>query len=225
MILASTIFTVVLRWGSRKKCFASCQGKTGEQALPAQKEARWELPDVLSEQEEKMCRPGNILLTWLHRLSWKLYIKKLLEYGNEEMYCLVRGGNIRLGGKRIITSAPGILTNIRIGFPAFDGELTADQFGADPSVYEEMLHSVTRVFHCAADVRHYAPEEELISTNVEGTRQVLRFAEASKAAVMHISTISVAGMQTARTKERGAALTEKDLDIWPELVGEPLCQE
>lgn len=199
--------------GEQEKMLCVLPGKDREQALPAQKEARWELPDVLSEQEEKMCRPGNILLTGCTGYLGSYILKKLLEYGNEEMYCLVRGGNIRLEESMNYYFGAGYLDKYKDRIHAFDGELTADQFGADPSVYEEMLHSVTRVFHCAADVRHYAPEEELISTNVEGTRQVLRFAEASKAAVMHISTISVAGMQTARTKERGAALTEKDLDI------------
>lgn len=119
----------------------------------------------------------------------------------------------------------GYLDKYKERLYAFDGELTAEQFQADPCVYEEMVHSVTRIFHCAADVRHYAPEEELINTNVEGTRQVLRFAEASGAAVMYISTISVARNADGPDKGTGSSAVREGSEYRPELVGESLCQE
>lgn len=199
--------------GEQEKMLCPVPGKERETAVPAQKEALWELPAVLSDQEERMCRPGNIFLTGCTGYLGSYILKKLLEYGSEKMYCLVRGGMVRLEESMNYYFGAGYLDKYKERLYAFDGELTAEQFQADPCVYEEMVHSVTRIFHCAADVRHYAPEEELINTNVEGTRQVLRFAEASGAAVMYISTISVAGMQTARTKEQGAVLSEKDLNI------------
>lgn len=180
---------------------------------PEQKERLWELPARLAEQEEKMCRPGNIFLTGGTGYLGSYILKKLLEYGNEKIYCLVRGGSVRLEESMDYYFGAGYYEKYQHRLHVFDGELTAEHFRAEPELYEEMRQSVAKVFHCAADVRHYAPEEELLYTNVEGTREVLRFAEASGAAMMYISTVSVAGEQTDRTKETGAVLTEKDLDI------------
>lgn len=92
------------------------------------------------------------------------------------------------------------------------GELTKEYFQADPVLYTEMTEKVTRVFHCAADVRHYAPESELLKTNVEGTREVLRFVKTSGAALMHMSTISVAGEWSKHTEEQ-IVFEEGDLNI------------
>jgi surfactin family lipopeptide synthetase A len=44
------------------------------------------------------------------------------------------------------------------------------------------------IYHCAADIRHYAPFEESYSANVIGTQKIIEFAKEQNAYLAHIST-------------------------------------
>ena len=50
------------------------------------------------------------------------------------------------------------------------------------------------IYHCAADVRHYAADEaEFLERNVGGTRTVIELARYSNAVLHHMSTASIGG--------------------------------
>lgn len=69
------------------------------------------------------------------------------------------------------------------------------------------------MIHAAADVRHYAPMEELLLTNLEGTEHMLSLAEKADALFIHISTVSVAGEFLKKAPELSAVFSERDLDM------------
>lgn len=187
------------------------QGASVEEAEKMEAEQP-ELPEKLTVQEEKPCRTGAVFLTGATGYLGSYILKKLLEYGNEEIYCLIRKEAGRLEESMDFYFGKGYYEKYRSRLHIIVGELTKEQFQAGPALYTEMTENVTRVFHCAADVRHYAPESELYQTNVEGTREVLRFVKASKAALMHISTVSVAGDRLDNT-EGEMVFKEEDLNI------------
>jgi amino acid adenylation domain-containing protein/thioester reductase-like protein len=181
------------------------RGDKAEQERP-------QIPEKLTVQEEKPCRPGAVFLTGATGYLGSYILKKLLEYGNEEIYCLIRKEAGRLEESMDFYFGKGYYKKYQSRLHVIVGELTKEQFQIGPAMYTEMIEKVTRVFHCAADVRHYAPESELYQTNVEGTREVLCFVKASKAALMHISTVSVAG-DRLHNIEKEVVFEEGDLNI------------
>jgi thioester reductase-like protein len=70
-----------------------------------------------------------------------------------------------------------------------DGDIT------DPQTYFHLLplipHPSPLFIHCAADVRYYAPHQEIERTNIVGTRIVADFCLRHHLRLIHISTLSV----------------------------------
>lgn len=171
------------------------------------------IPRRLTIQEEKICRPGAILLTGATGYLGSYILKKLLEYGNEEIYCLIRGNENRLVEVLNLYFEESFYKKYQERLHIITGELTEERFALPADVYQEMCERVSRVFHCAADVRHYAIEEELLKTNVMGTKRVLEFAAASGAALMHMSTISTSGSQLTADSKQPYLFEEMDLNV------------
>ncbi len=188
------------------------QSGSGEMLREEVVEKLPKLQKKLAHQTEKTCKPGDVLLTGATGYLGSHLLKKLLETGSEKIYCLIRKDEGRLKKCMNFYFGEEYYEKYQYRIHAFTGELAQESFMAEPNLYKEMTERVTRVFHCAADVRHYAPEKELYHTNVEGTREVLRFVKKSKASLMHISTISVAG-DLSSGKSGQDTFKEEDLNI------------
>ena len=80
------------------------------------------------------------------------------------------------------------------------------------------------VYHCAADVRHFAPEDELLKTNVTGTKRAIEFAREARASYMHISTVSVAGEYLLDAPQAKAIFEEQDLDVGQNWMENPYAK-
>lgn len=78
------------------------------------------------------------------------------------------------------------------------------------------------VIHCAADVRHYAPGDELAHTNTHGTENVIDFARHANASLIHISTISVAGEYIMDAPGLPVFFSEHDLDMGQNWMDNPI---
>lgn len=171
------------------------------------------LPSKLTVQKEQICKIGAVFLTGATGYLGSYILKKLLEYGSEEIYCLVRGAKERLAEVLDLYFREGFFEKYQDRLHLVTGKLTEERFGLPQEIYDEIAGRVTRIFHCAADVRHYAPEEELYQVNVVGTLRVLEFAEASEASLMHMSTISTAAERLINDPGKPYQFTEKDLFV------------
>ena len=79
--------------------------------------------------------------------------------------------------------------------------------------YRSLVQETGEVYHCAADVRHYAAEEkEYMTINVGGTVNVLKFAGEAGAEFYHMSTCSVSG-EHLRMDDKPCLFTEQDFEI------------
>ena len=79
--------------------------------------------------------------------------------------------------------------------------------------YNRLAEQVAEIYHCAADVRHYAADQEAyLNTNVGGTARMLELAEAADARFYHMSTCSVSG-ELFKDGSGPADYTEKDYDV------------
>jgi len=99
------------------------------------------------------------------------------------------------------------------------GDISMDHLGMPERDYVLLTARIGEIYHCAADVRHYAAEEEAyIRTNTIGTENMLKFARWANAAFYHMSTCSVSGehmraMGTVDGESVMVDFTEKDYDI------------
>lgn len=181
--------------------------------------------DVTEEQEERLPRyvcslsekvevGENLLLTGATGYLGAHLLRELAADGEKTIYCLLRkNGEARLDkvlsfyfGKN---GADRIKRQIRI----LEGDITLPELGISETLYHELSSTIDTVVHAAADVRHYAPMEELLLTNVEGTKNVLSFAEKGQALFIHISTVSVAGEFLKDAPGLSAVFSERDLDM------------
>jgi len=76
---------------------------------------------------------------------------------------------------------------------ALNGDLAQEYFGLDYGTYSELANRIDVIFHCGATVNFVLPYNKLYSSNVCGTREVIRFAThaATCIPVQYISTMSV----------------------------------
>jgi thioester reductase-like protein len=94
------------------------------------------------------------------------------------------------------------------------GNIEDEYLGLEKADYEAYAEAIDEIYHSAADVRHYSPDEEAyMRTNVSGTEHMLRFARQADASFYHISTCSVSGETFKDSSRRSAVFTEDDYDI------------
>jgi thioester reductase-like protein len=103
------------------------------------------------------------------------------------------------------------LDNVEI----FEGDVTSECLGLGEGVYKKSCSEVDEVFHCAA-ATHFESQraDELMMVNVNGTKNLLRFANSAKQKRFHyISTAYVAG-------KREGVVFEDELDEEPQFNNE-----
>ena len=82
------------------------------------------------------------------------------------------------------------------------------------------------IYHCAADVRHYAADEaEFLERNVGGTRTVIELARYSNAVLHHMSTASIGGEYLKGQPDMTAVFFGAGFLYWTELGRQYLSQK
>lgn len=170
--------------------------------------SRNEVPEQVNTQ-----RLGNILITGVTGFLGLHILMELLKVQDqwERIYCLVRPTKRLDPEKR--------LKNILFYYGDADyGELFgARLFALSGDLAKDMVFDngfagkIDTVINCAANVSHFAYDDKLERINVGGVRNLLKFCEAQKAALVQISTISVGGVY--RKGGRELVLTEKELFV------------
>ena len=141
-------------------------------------------------------------------------LDKLIEEGTQKVACLVRDGSRErmikyleyyFGAEKAARLAPCI--------EIVKGNIEDEKLGMSESEYNELASVVKEIYHSAADVRHYASDEETyLRTNVGGTENMLSLAKKAGAAFYHISTCSISG-DMMKDGSHNAFFTESDYDI------------
>lgn len=141
-------------------------------------------------------------------------LNELLAEDKKTVICLVRGGN----RERLFSmlnyyfgeeQASAMLARITV----LAGDLAEDRFGLSEADYIRLREAVTEIYHCAADVRHYAADETAhMQINVEGTERLIKLALEANAKFYHMSTCSVGG-EVMKDGTQAVCFTEHDFDI------------
>jgi len=139
-------------------------------------------------------RPQRIFFTGATGYLGAYLLDELLRNTNAEIYCLVRANDEKQAMQRIL----GGLSKYRLQCEGTDriravvGDLSKPAFGLPRAVYLQLASTVDAVYHNGAMVHFLYPYSVMKATNVEGTKEVVRFAAKNKIKhVHHISTISV----------------------------------
>ena len=152
----------------------------------------------------------NVLVTGTTGFLGLHVLKELLDHTDCRIYALVRR-NDRLTPEKRLDS---------LMFYYFS-ESCASAYGSrlfvvtgdisSPWIFDQPFEEpIDLIFNCAADVSHFTYGSRMFQVNVEGVRNLLRFADARKARMIQISTPGV-GMFgiTGQTPQR-ESLTESD---------------
>lgn len=157
--------------------------------------------------------PGTVLLTGATGFLGAHMLRALLDAGADSILCTMGDGSKQrlldtlswyLGAGWTDGAAPQL--------EVLRADITQPRLGLSPGDYQQLAGRVSAVYHCAADVRHYAADAQaFLNTNLTGTKTVIRLAQDAHSPLHHMSTASVGG---ERLMNGGSAVfTERDFDI------------
>ena len=173
-----------------------------------------QVPDS-APAESVQRRENNILITGATGFFGAHLVYELIAGGCEpKILCLLRDGDRqRLLDRLTWYFGRGFVNSVGDRLQVVQGDITQPFLGMTKAHYKQLSEQISEVYHCAADVRHYAADEEsYLRTNVDGTVHMLEFARSAEAAFYHISTCSVSGDRVSGSIGL-RDFTEQDHDI------------
>ena len=157
---------------------------------------------------------STVLLTGATGFLGAHLLRVLLDRGCPKIVCLLRDGD---AGRLLETLSwyfgSGWTTLRKNRLEVCRGDVCQPDFGMAQKDYTALAERVDALYHAAGDVRHYASDDRLLATNLEGARQAVSFALTAGAALFHISTASISGSFTGEDPAVPRLFTEADLDI------------
>jgi len=188
---------------------------TPADSLPSQKHERYpRLVPELSRVAPERRSMAVVLLTGATGFLGAHVLQALVESGAGTVVCLTRDGSRQrleavlewyFGG----SCAAELMDRVEI----LRGDIGQRSLGLSPAEYQALSGRLCAIWHCAADVRHYAADADaLLRVNLDGTKEVIRLARAAQAPLYHMSTASISG-DRLREKNDPAVFTERDFDI------------
>lgn len=175
-----------------------------------------EFPLEVSDADEMQLEKehGAVLVTGATGFFGAHLVKALLAKGEQKVICLMRDGSEeRLRESLAWYFGQGFLMGVGNRIEVVQGDIACKQLGMTDTNYRQLADKISEVYHCAADVRHYAfDEENYLNTNVGGTANMLELAKLAGASFYHMSTCSVSG-DAWKEGAKPKAFTEEDYDI------------
>lgn len=167
------------------------------------------------QEPEGVRELGNVLLTGATGYLGIHILIDLLRHpeGTGKIFCLVRP-NDRLTALRRMKSA--LFYYAETDFAESYGEKWAVVEGdiSDPRIFKEnFTEHVDTVINSAANVAHFAYGDSLERVNTDGVKNLAEYALSAKAALCHVSTISVGGMRGASHPAGQEVFTEENLYV------------
>ncbi len=129
-----------------------------------------------------------IFLTGATGFLGSFLLNQLLHKSDANIYCLTRAANAKEGKSRLINSQQSYdLQILKLSdrvIPVI-GDLGNPQLGMQPEEYDDLTAYVDTVYHCGARLNFLSSYPVLKSENVNGTREVIRFAAHKKIKTLH----------------------------------------
>jgi thioester reductase-like protein len=156
--------------------------------------------------------PASVLLTGATGFLGAFLLAELLDRTAARVACLVRcpqpaAGRDRLAAVLRRYGLDGVdLARIEV----VPGDLSAPRFGLSAADYDALAARVDAVYHSGARVSFLEPYRLIRRTNVDGTREVLRFACAGAAKLVH-HVSSIAALDCDAFADVGFVAEDHDL--------------
>ena len=122
-------------------------------------------------------------------------LRALLDAGVSTVLCAMRDGSRkRLEETLSWYFGQGWVLDHADRIQVYTFDLSAPHLGLSSKARTALLGRVQSIWNCAADVRHYAADSEvLMATNLKGVKELISLAEEGKIPLYHMSTTSVSG--------------------------------
>lgn len=156
----------------------------------------------------------TVLLTGTTGFLGAHILRALLEAGAAKVLCTMRDGS----RERLLDTlswyfGSGWTAGLGRQVEVVQADISQPGLGLSPLDYQAISGQISAIWHCAADVRHYAADSEaLLRTNLNGTQEMIKLARAANVPLYHMSTTSVAGNRLAG-RNASAVYTEESFDI------------
>ena len=153
-----------------------------------------------------------ILLTGATGFLGAFLLEALIQESSATIYCLVRASDSQQAMERIAANLRGYLRpeGIKDRVVGVPGDLAQQNFGLTSQMYERLADQIDGIFHCGALVKWTHPFKSLKGPNVDGTREILRFAARRRIKPLHF--ISTVGVFSSPSYEAPAVSEEELLD-------------
>lgn len=156
-------------------------------------------------------------------------VLRLIRTTEDPVYVLVRAGSEEEAAHRLKACwqhSDELCGSIGSRVIPVPGDITKPDLNVDPHTISTLQSSVTKVFHCGAEIGFQKDEKELLSVNCKGTENVLDFVSGFSMLrrFIHISTAYVAGqkegliMEDDRPGTSFSSLYEKSKALSEDLV-------
>jgi phthiocerol/phenolphthiocerol synthesis type-I polyketide synthase E len=136
----------------------------------------------------------EVLLTGATGFLGSYVLRELLDQTSSVVHCVVRCANADAGLERVLSGlrAYGLIDDADVTrVRAVPGDVSAARLGLGPDDFDRLADAVGAAYHISARVSFLEPYASLRLTNVNGTREILRFAcEGRPKIVHHVSSIA-----------------------------------
>jgi thioester reductase-like protein len=157
----------------------------------------------------------NVLLTGATGFLGAWLLRSLMEETTARIHCLARGAHTGLQRIRENLESYGIWDNAFEGrVSVIAGDLDQPSAGMSPSDYASLSRSIHAIYHCGAAVNWIHPYRRLAGINVGGTRELLRFACATRPKAFHFVSSSAVCYSTS-----GPRSVDEHIDMLPHIDG------
>src|SRR3989338_9413977 len=150
----------------------------------------------------------TILLTGATGLLGYQILKLLIYESNCKIFILIRANNQGEAEKRaeyiLRKLAKNNFTQVKKRVNVICGDITKHKLNIKNSHYDYLCESMEEIFHCAALTNFQASLEKVMLVNLEGTKNLLEFAEKCKnfEKFNYISSVFIAGDYVGNFSER-----------------------
>ncbi|MDR0306514.1 MAG: AMP-binding protein [Chitinispirillales bacterium] len=172
----------------------------------------------LLEREITVAGPKNLpeggkhvtLLTGCTGYFGAHVLKKLLDGTQDDIYCIIRN---KKKHEEVMDYYFGGLSKMECArVHLLQGDVSEPNLGLSDRVYSDLLAKATRVFHSAADVRHFGIWKDSEKANIYGTYYIAELCAACGAQLNHMSSIWVSGKNIC-SQSQAVVFEENTLDI------------